>query len=174
MMLKLDLIKRFYPVERVELEGGKCVALRCVKGDWTLYLVTIHLEPLALVPVKEEILRKVKRLAPSSNSASLLLIGDFNFVSPDEGRLDTMTGQVRMARDPTHAIVERVMAGYVELAQPDFTHVEVVAGTVAGMGRIDRCYTNIGQPSILDMKPEMATLGNLVKDIHISDHAPSR
>ena len=58
------------------------------------------------------------------------------------------------------------------MAQPDFTHAEVAFGTRVGLGRIGACYANIGHASIPDMRPGMAALGNLVKDIRASGHVP--
>ena len=72
--------------------------MRCAKGQHSLVFATMHIEPLALIPVEEEILRHTRNLSIGLNQGYTCLIGDFNCVSLGEGRLDTMHGRLRMPR----------------------------------------------------------------------------
>ena len=67
---------------------------------------------------------------------------------------------------------DTVLAEWVELHQPQFTHRTKAEGRLVSCGRLDRVYTNIHAPLLLDMAVTTDVKRDVSQSCKPSDHSP--
>ena len=162
-----------------EVVGGRIAALSLGHGTSSLNIFNVHIEPQDKGNISVVEFRKMLadiKTSIDSLSGSSFLLGDWNFVDSEEGRLNLTSGQVEHQETWREREFNKVLHPLAELVQPDYTRrkVQESNGTKipVQLARIDRSFTNLNTIDVLDMNITAGVIGKATVYSPLSDHIP--
>ena len=140
----------------------------------TTMIINIHLVPNLRLPEARRQLTALAREVRRHRSATVFLLGDMNFVDPDEGRLQVSTGSITHRREEYHRLFTQLFPRFVEFAQPDYTRCryDQANDLPRTLSRLDRCFSNIPTMALHDTNVSCSTLWPAIEMRNGSDHCP--
>lgn len=136
-------LRRIYPVACFDtVVQGRVGVLRLRGPDFpALDVANIHLVTDDGITAHESLRRLRAALLPTAY-ATTVLMGDFNIVTPSEGRLDVVSGAVRHARSGDAELFLDVFADYHEVIAEGYSRQQFRDGEPHQYARLDHVYTN--------------------------------
>lgn len=114
----------------------------------------------------------IRDVCGNINVSASFLLGDMNFCHTGDHRMSMQTGALIRDNSRLQHSFDTALAEWVELHQPQFTHRTVAEGKLVSCGRLDRVYTNIHAPLLLDMDIATDVKWDVTQSCKPSDHSP--
>ena len=114
----------------------------------------------------------IRDVCGSVNMSASFLLGDMNFSHTGDHRMSMQTGALIRDNSGLQHSFDTVLAEWVELRQPQFTHRTIAEGKLVSCGRLDRVYTHIHAPLLLDMTVSTDVKWDVSQPCKPSDHSP--
>lgn len=158
--------------DMVEVVRGRIAILRCRGPNAPpVDIVNVHLVDAPRLPPAAQLARLAGRLQSFDNCTTFML-GDFNFLTPGDGRLDLTTGAHTYDDSPVARAFHDLFPTYAELRAEGYSRRQFRDGHLQLLSRLDKAYTNMPTQDIMACHPSCAYTKSLA-DPHLeSDHAP--
>jgi hypothetical protein len=130
--------------------------------------VSVHVDPAWSKTLHREFWECLR--VQVSSPASFLL-GDWNFVHSDEGRLSVVSGASTPQAGGIDLDFEHTLANFTEIYQDEFTR-KGGAAALKTLSRLDRCYCSLPPAILFELKPAGSTLFSVIPEFELSDHVP--
>ena len=114
----------------------------------------------------------MERIIDKYSSCLIFLLGDWNFVHDDDGRIDLSAERLDRDNSGLGDAFDECYPSFTELHQPNFTRRGVQHGKVVSMSRLDRLYCNVPADKYADFVLIGDVIGNVTKMRNPSDHIP--
>lgn len=153
----------------VEVVCGRIAILRCRgNGVPPIDIANVHLVNIPRLAPAAQIARLAVHLQPLDNCATFLL-GDFNFLSPGDGRLDVAAGVHTHDDSPVARSFHELLPAYAEIRAEGYSRRQFREGRLQLLRRLDKVYTNLPTQDILACRPACAYTMSLA-DPHLESH----
>ena len=144
-------------------------------GRKNLVIVNVHFEPELTLRRLRERLRLITPHWPSYPNAVGIILGDFNFCEPEEGRFNVWNQTYTDGDAGKTAMFHSFFPHVLEIAQPDYTGRDSTALEIRRtLSRIDRILINLPMAEARDFHCYSHVFENLWNRTIPSDHAAVR
>lgn len=156
----------------VEVVRGRLAILRCTgPAAPPIDLISVHLVDIPRLLAAAQLARLAQRLQPLDHSTTFML-GDFNFLTPGEGRLDVTTGTHSFDDSPAARSFHELFPSYAELRAEGYSRRQFRDGRLQLLSRLDKAYTNMMTHDLMKCNPSCAYIVSLADPRLESDHSP--
>ena len=160
---------------------GRCICAHFFTTAGLLTIVNIHIDPnlqsnqkIALVHTIHKHIKQIKQVHHDiiGTPHIVILAGDFNFESKFGCRMDFIQGKEIEKYAPEADAFYELFHDYIEVAQPNFTRVQLDGDRPTSAGVLDHFYIQMCPLELMDLKPHSCTLHNVFAPNRLSDHTP--
>lgn len=164
-----------YPrVDHRVLCHGRARLVVCMPhgSDEGLIFVDVHIEPASNMATKRGILDGSAAEVALRPRCIPFPFGNWNFVHPDDPRVDLRQLAEVGAHEPLAAYFERRLVSFVELEHSAPTRRQLSDGVAVFLSRIYRIYAKLCPVELAELSVRVQTLGDALCTTNPSDHAP--
>jgi len=154
-----------------EIVPGRVAILRLQGPAGNLCIINIHIHPDLSTTTRTDIYRKLQHFILSVPNHTVILAGDWNsdldFTDRFSCPLHSFCG------DPSSDNIHSIIPNLTEIHQPDFTHRWIHDGITHYYARLDRIYTTLPAPRMLDLHIHAHVHHKIsAPNFTLSDHTP--
>ena len=124
------------------------------------------------LPNKKGVILSIARLLKKNAAAFIVMIGDWNLLHHEDGRLNYHNMTFAPCRDLEFTTFANVFGHYAMLQPEEFTWRSYENGRLKLLATLDRAYVNVDSAFIDDWKPSISALGAATSSGTPSDHLP--
>lgn len=164
-------------VVRARVSILRCRRLRGEMYEDELAIANVHLVPMLAATPAAQLRRLLLRMPRGSELGHRqegvgVILGDFNVVDPEEGRLNARTGNVVYDNCPLAAAMPHELAQWAEVIGPGYSRRQLREGLLDTVSRIDRVFTNCSAADLRACRVHDSYAEDVFLPVMTSDHAP--